>query len=68
MSKFATYTGHYRDNAEGHIHLDKEGACTIRLQGAASMPQNELDRYGKIMAEAINLFGPVKLSKEFEDE
>jgi hypothetical protein len=56
MSKvFATYKKHYHnDYAEGHIYLDKEGACTITLEGAASMSQDELDKYGEIMAEALN--------------
>ena len=55
MSKvFATYTKHHRDDPEGHIYLDKEGACTITLSGAASMKQHELDSYGKIMTEALN--------------
>ena len=56
MSKvFATYKKHYHnDYAEGHIYLDKEGACSITLEGAASMSQDELDKYGEIMAEALN--------------
>ena len=55
MSKtFATYKKHHKDSPEGHIYLDKEGACTITLEGAASMRQDELDRYGAIMAEALN--------------
>jgi len=55
MSKvFATYRKHGYDHAEGHIYLDKEGACTITLEGAASMSQDELDKYGEIMAEALN--------------
>ena len=61
MSKvFAKYTKHHGDHPAGHIYLDKEGACTIRvratisLDGAASMPQDELDSYGEIMAEALN--------------
>ena len=67
MSKvFATYKKHYNDYPEGHIYLDKEGrmvggnsgiqyrACTITLEGAASMSQDELDSYGEIMAEALN--------------
>tara|TARA_Y100000310_G_scaffold339796_1_gene433599 strand:- start:489 stop:677 length:189 start_codon:yes stop_codon:yes gene_type:complete len=55
MSKtFATYKKHGYDHAEGHIYLDKEGACTITLEGAASMSQEELDSYGEIMAEALN--------------
>ena len=63
MSKtFATYHKHFLDitQAEGHIYLDKEGACTITLTGAASMSQDELDHYGRIMAEALN--------REIEDE
>ena len=56
MSKVsATYKKHYHDDyAEGHIYLDKKGACTITLEGAASMSQDELDKYGEIMAEALN--------------
>mgnify|MGYP005825689177 FL=1 len=55
MSKvFATYSKHHCDHAEGHIYLDKEGACTITLEGAASMRQDELDRYAAIMTEALN--------------
>ena len=56
MSKvFATYKKHYHDDyAEGHIYLDKKGACTITLEGAASMSQDELDKYGEIMAEGLN--------------
>jgi hypothetical protein len=61
MSKvFATYKK-YRGAADlpqvgtkGHIYLDKEGACTITLEGAASMSQYQLDRYGEAMAEGIN--------------
>ena len=51
---FATYRKHHGDSPAGHIYLDKEGACTITLTGAASMPQEELDSYGEIMAEALN--------------
>ena len=60
MSKtFATYKALHiaygkKDSPEGHIYLDKEGACTITLSGAASMRQDELDRYGEIMVEALN--------------
>jgi len=61
MSKvFAKYTRHHGDHPAGHIYLDKEGACMIRvratisLDGAASMSQDELDGYGEIMAEALN--------------
>ena len=60
MSKFATYLKHYKDDAEGHICLGQDLACTITLKGAASISQDELDRYGEVMAEALN--------KEMEDE
>lgn len=49
----AKYSPHHREHAEGHIFLDKEGACTITLTGAASMTQAELDRYGKACARAV---------------
>lgn len=53
--EFATYSTHYNgQQAEGHIYLDKEGACTITLTPALTMPQHELDRYGEIMAKALN--------------
>ena len=52
---FATYKPHYKaGEPEGHIYLDKQGACTITLTGAASMKQHELDSYGEIMVEALN--------------
>ena len=55
MSKtFATYRKHGYDHAEGHIYLDKEGACTITLEGAAAMSQAELDVWGKKMASSLN--------------
>ena len=55
MSKsFAKYKKHYRDHSEGHIFLDKDGACTITLTGAASMTQDELDYYGELFAKALN--------------
>jgi hypothetical protein len=57
MSKrkeFATYGKHYKDFAEGHVFLDKENACTITLTGAASMSQEELDKYAEIMTKALN--------------
>ena len=60
MSKFATYQKHYRQYSAGHIYLDKKDACIINLCSAASMPQDELDHYGRIMAEALN--------REIEDE
>ena len=52
---FATYKPHYKaGEPEGHIYLDKQGACKITLTGAAAMKQHELDSYGEIMAEALN--------------
>jgi len=54
MSEFAKYTNHYKDHSEGHIFLEKDGACTITLTGAASMTQEELDYYGELFAKALN--------------
>ena len=55
MSKvFATYSKHHCDHAEGHIYLDKEGACSITLEGAASMSQDELDAFAEYMVEGLN--------------
>jgi hypothetical protein len=52
--KYATYSRHYKTDAQGHIFLKKEGACTINLVGAAAMSQEELDGYGELIAEAFN--------------
>ena len=60
MSKFAKYTNHYKDHSEGHIFLEKDGACTITLTGAASMTQDELDYYGELFTKALN--------EEFDDD
>ena len=54
------YHRHYRPDAEGHIFLDKKGACTIALTGAAAMTQEELDFYGEIMAVALNNMTPAQ--------
>jgi len=55
MSKvFATYKKHHKDSSEGHIYLDKEGACTITLEGAASMSQDELDAFAAHMVNGLN--------------
>jgi len=69
--KFATYRKHYRpftrylsDSPHGHIFLDKEGACTIGLHGAAAMSQEELDHYGKVMASALCLAQPTEIEDE----
>lgn len=50
----ATYSRHYRDFAEGHVYINKPGPCTVLLTGAASMTQDELDRYVQLLAEAIS--------------
>ena len=52
--EFATYSKHYFDYPQGHIYLNKGGACTITLEGACSMKQEELDNYAKIMTKALN--------------
>jgi len=54
MSKFAKYKKHHAVWPEGHIFIDKDGACTITLTGAATMTQEELDYYGELFAKAIN--------------
>lgn len=50
----ATYSRHHFALPEGHVFIDKPGACTVTLVGAASMSQDELDRYGELLAQAIN--------------
>ena len=52
--EFATYNRHYKDTAEGHIFLQKRGACTITLEGAMAMTQKELDKFAEIMVKALN--------------
>ena len=52
--QFAKYKKHRKDHSEGHIFLDKDGACTITLTGAASMTQDELDYYGELFTKALN--------------
>lgn len=53
--KLYTYHKHFKDNEpEGHIFIDKKGACTITLTGAAAMTQEELDAYGERIVELLN--------------
>ena len=54
MTTFAKYKPHWKDNSEGHIFLNRNGACTITLTGAASMSQAELDYYGELFTNALN--------------
>lgn len=49
----ASYSRHYFHDARGHVYIDKPGACTITLVGAADMTQTELDHYGELFASAI---------------
>ena len=49
-----TYSQHYKDNAQGHIYLHKNGPCTITLTGASSMSQEELNFYGEKIAKALS--------------
>jgi len=49
-----TYNGHYKSHSEGHIFIEKEGACTINLTGAASMSQKELNEFGEKIVELLN--------------
>ncbi len=48
-----TYSRHYREHAEGHIYIDKPGACTVTLTGAASMPQEELDELAELIVKLL---------------
>ncbi len=48
-----SYNRHYFQHAEGHIFLDKSGPCTIKLIGASSMTQAELDFFAEKMVKAI---------------
>ena len=50
----ATYSKHHFNYQEAHIFFDGKEACIITLKGSVSMTQDELDRYGKVMAEALN--------------
>jgi hypothetical protein len=50
-----TYHGHYFDDrVEGHLYIEKEGACTITLTGAASMTQTELNEWGRRIAHILS--------------
>ena len=61
--EFATYSRHYKDTPEGHIFLQKEGACTITLEGAMAMTQKELDEI------ASQIFGFSRMTfREFVGE
>lgn len=58
-----SYSKHYQDHAEGHIYIDKPGACTITLTGAASMEQSELDDLGELIVKLLNKNNPVHKSQ-----
>jgi hypothetical protein len=49
-----TYSRHYYSHAQGHIYIDKPGACTVTLTGAASMPQEELDELAELIVKLLN--------------
>lgn len=54
-----TYSKHYRNTAQGHFCLDgiraqENKGFTISIEGAASMTQDELDRYAKEIVFAVN--------------
>jgi hypothetical protein len=49
-----SYSKHHSWWAEGHIYIDKPGACTIHLQGAYSMTQEELDALGERIVKLLN--------------
>jgi len=50
---FAIYNPHHRQNAEGHIYIEKNGCVTIGLMGASAMTQQELNFFGGIFAAAL---------------
>lgn len=52
------YSPHFRNDAQGHIYLDKPGACTVNLSGSNAMSQAELDFYAGIMAQALKDMTP----------
>lgn len=51
----AKYRTHHKEYCSGHISLglNKKGACTITIIGAAAMSQEELDFYGNFFAEKL---------------
>jgi hypothetical protein len=55
------YRPHCFEHPEGHIFLDCEGPCTITIQGAASMPQSELDEYGRLFASILSTMNDVRI-------
>ena len=59
------YSPHYKDEAEGHIFMEKEGACTITLVGAGSMTQEELDGHGALIAAAPELLSSLKMLMDY---
>ena len=56
----ASYKEHYRDYAEGHIFLDKEGASTITLTGASAMSQKELNKWGQLFSASPEMLTAIK--------
>ncbi len=56
MNKWIYSGHHFKDRVEGHIFLGHKvkGACTISLEGAASMTQAQLNRYGRKIVNAVN--------------
>jgi hypothetical protein len=49
-----SYSPHYRETSQGHLYIKKEGACTIQLEGAYAMSQEELDKFGKLIVDSVN--------------
>ena len=52
------YTPHHRVDAQGHLYIDKPGACCINLRGAAAMSQEELNFWAGLMAERLSNLTP----------
>lgn len=58
-----SYSAHHFDHAEGHIFIDKPGACTVTLTGASSMSQDELNDLGEMIVKLLNKSNPMYKSQ-----
>lgn len=58
-----SYSPHQFDHAEGHIYIDKPGACTVTLTGASSMSQDELNDLGEMIVKLLNKTNPMYKSQ-----
>jgi hypothetical protein len=58
-----SYSPHNFEHAEGHIYIDKPGACTITLTGAHLMEQKELDDLAEYIVRLLNKSNPMHKSQ-----